>query len=115
MHDSGVLASSSLDRHLARGAIGFGLIGAGFALTISFSPVALLLAPIGMVALRGCPTCWIAGLIQTISVGRLERTCAGNSCTLVPTRDRQERVEWGGDRTIVFSDGGRAPASTLEA
>jgi hypothetical protein len=76
------LASTSLTRHLTRGAIGFGLICLAFALTPSVGAVALLLAPLGMVALRGCPTCWIAGLIQTISANRLERACAENGCTL---------------------------------
>jgi hypothetical protein len=81
-HDRGSLASTSIARHLARGAIGFGLIGLGLALTPSAGPVALLLAPPGMVALRGCPTCWIAGLIQTISASRLQRTCGDTGCTL---------------------------------
>lgn len=69
-HDRGALASTSVARHLAHGAIGFGLIGAALALVSSVGAAALLLAPAGMVALRGCPTCWIAGLIQTISAGR---------------------------------------------
>jgi hypothetical protein len=77
-----VLASTSLAAHLARGAVGFGLIGAAFVLTPSHGPVALLFAPIGVVALRGCPTCWIVGLVETISAGRLERTCNENGCTL---------------------------------
>jgi hypothetical protein len=69
-------------RHLTRGAIGFGLIGSAFALTASTGPIALLLAPLGMVALRGCPTCWTVGLIQTITAGRLKRTCTEAGCTL---------------------------------
>ncbi len=81
----GAFASASVARHLARGAIGFGLIGSAFALTLSVGPAALLLAPPGLAALRGCPTCWIAGLIQTISAGRLERTCTEGTCTLRPT------------------------------
>jgi hypothetical protein len=77
-----VFASSSVPRHLMRGALGFGLIAVAFALVASHGPVALLLAPIGVVALRGCPTCWIVGLVQTISAGRLKRTCADAGCTL---------------------------------
>jgi hypothetical protein len=76
------LASPSVVAHLTRGAIGFGLIGAAFALAPSAGPGALLLVVPGMVALRGCPTCWIAGLIATISAGRLERTCTEDGCTL---------------------------------
>jgi hypothetical protein len=85
MPDRNAFASTSVARHLTRGAIGFGLIGAALTLTPSVGPVVLLLAPLGMVALRGCPTCWIAGLIQTISAGRLERTCTDAICTLRPS------------------------------
>jgi hypothetical protein len=43
----------------------------------------LLLAPVGLVALRGCPMCWTVGLMQTISAGRLRRSCsAEQGCTL---------------------------------
>jgi len=75
-------ASTSLVRHLTRGFIGFGLIGSALALTPSVGPAALLLAPPGMVALRGCPMCWIAGLVETVSAGRVKRTCTDTGCTL---------------------------------
>ena len=83
-HARGVFVSTSLPSHLARGAGGFGLLGAAVALTPSHGPAALLLAPPGLIALRGCPTCWIAGLVQTISAGRLRRTCTDNGCALAP-------------------------------
>jgi hypothetical protein len=75
-------ASNSLAPHLTRGAIGFGLLGLALVLTQRVGPAALLLTLPGMVALRGCPTCWIAGLIEAISANRLQRTCTDNSCTL---------------------------------
>jgi hypothetical protein len=89
-HDRSALASTSVARHLARGAIGFGLVGSAVALIPSIGPAALLLAPPGIVALGGCPTCWIAGLIETISAGRLQRTCTDTGCALglPPTPDR---------------------------
>jgi hypothetical protein len=89
--DRSALAGTSVAAHLTRGAIGFGLIAAAVALTPSVGPAALLLAPPGMVALRGCPTCWTAGLIQTISAGRLKRSCTENSCTLHPPRLERTR------------------------
>jgi hypothetical protein len=85
-HDQRILASTSLPRHLTRGVLGFGLIGSALALTPSLGPASLLLAPLGMVALRGCPMCWIAGLVQTISAGRLKRTCTDSGCTLQTPR-----------------------------
>jgi hypothetical protein len=81
-HDRNALASRSVARHLTRGAFGFGLIGAAVALIPSVGQAALLLTAPGMLALRGCPTCWIAGLIQAISAGRLKRTCTDTGCTL---------------------------------
>jgi hypothetical protein len=80
--DRSAPASASVTRHLTRGAVGFGLIGSAVALTPSVGPAALLLAPPGMIALRGCPTCWIAGLIETISARRLQRTCTDTNCKL---------------------------------
>ncbi|MFD8481408.1 hypothetical protein [Kitasatospora sp. NPDC059673] len=75
-------ASATLTRHLLRGGLGFGAIGAGFALLPAAGPVALLLAPLGLVALRGCPMCWAIGLAQTLSRGRLQRECRDGQCTL---------------------------------
>lgn len=83
------LASASVARHLVRGALGFGLIGSGFVLAASHGPAALLLTLPGMVALRGCPTCWLAGLIQIVSAGRLKRSCSDGGCTLLPADPTQ--------------------------
>lgn len=75
-------ASASLPRHLVRGLIGFGSIAAGLALIPVVGIVALVLLPIGLVALRGCPMCWTLGLIQTLSAGRLRRECVDGKCEL---------------------------------
>ncbi|MGW7455732.1 hypothetical protein [Streptomyces sp. NPDC054787] len=79
-------ASASVPRHLVRGAIGFGALTAAFALLPTTGPASLLLAPVGVLALRGCPTCWTIGLIQTLSRGRLRRECTDGRCELVPSR-----------------------------
>ncbi|MFG1906977.1 hypothetical protein [Kribbella sp. NPDC048928] len=73
-------ASKSLPRHLVRGTIGFGSIVAAFALVPVFGPLALLLLPLALVAFRGCPTCWLIGLMETISNGRLQRDCTDGQC-----------------------------------
>lgn len=90
--DRGTVASASAARHLARGAIGFALIGSGLALAGSHGAAALLLAVPGMVALRGCPTCWLAGLIQILSAGRLERSCSDGDCALMRTEPEGSRA-----------------------
>ncbi|MFD2469331.1 hypothetical protein [Amycolatopsis silviterrae] len=75
-------ASKSLPVHLARGAIGFGLIAASIALAPVVGWASLLALPVGVLALRGCPTCWAIGLVQTLSRGRLERTCEDGQCRI---------------------------------
>ncbi|WP_194834757.1 hypothetical protein [Nocardia sp. XZ_19_369] len=75
-------ASTSVPRHLARGVAGFGALIGAFALLPWIGVASLLLAPVGFIALRGCPTCWAIGLMQTISMGRLQRSCADGRCQL---------------------------------
>ncbi len=75
-------ASKSLPVHLARGATGFGLIAASIALAPVVGWASVLFLPAGVLALRGCPTCWAIGLAQTLSRGRLERTCADGQCRI---------------------------------
>ncbi|GAA1026806.1 MULTISPECIES: hypothetical protein [Amycolatopsis] len=81
-------ASKSLSAHLARGIVGFGLIAASLALAPVVGWISLLALPAGVLALRGCPTCWAIGLVQTVSRGRLERTCEDGVCRLEPARGR---------------------------
>ncbi len=85
-------ASTSVARHLARGAVGFTLIGAAFALAAGGTPVALALIVPGALALRGCPTCWLVGLAQTISAGRVQRSCRSGRCDQDGGRQPLSRV-----------------------
>ncbi|MCM2392559.1 hypothetical protein [Streptomyces albipurpureus] len=75
-------ASASLAQHLLRGAVGFGgLIGAAVLVPV-LGWGSLVLAPVGLLALRGCPLCWTIGLVQTVSMGRLQRSCTEGRCEL---------------------------------
>ncbi|WP_234344080.1 hypothetical protein [Streptomyces sp. WM6372] len=78
----GGFASATVPRHLARGAVGFGALVGSLALLPLAGPASLLLAPVGLVALRGCPMCWAIGLAETVSAGRLRRSCTNGSCEL---------------------------------
>ncbi|MER5809368.1 hypothetical protein ABT143_14430 [Streptomyces sp. NPDC002033] len=78
----GGFAGATVPRHLARGALGFGALIGSLALLPVTGPASLLLAPAGLLALRGCPMCWTIGLVETISAGRLRRSCADGSCEL---------------------------------
>ncbi|MFF2039418.1 hypothetical protein ACFVVX_03235 [Kitasatospora sp. NPDC058170] len=89
-------ASASLPRHLVRGVVGFGSLVASFALIPVFGPLTLLLLPVGVLALRGCPMCWTIGLVQTVSRGRLQRSCVDGQCRLtVAGHDGAHRVKAG--------------------
>ena len=59
-------ASTSLTEHLLRGVLG--LAGILFALKLGSSKpiVAIALVLGSLVALRGCPMCWVAGLFGTL-------------------------------------------------
>ncbi len=60
-----MFASKSLPIHLLRGIGGFAALGLAI-VTIQFIWPVLLLVPIGLFLLRGCPMCWTMGLIETI-------------------------------------------------
>ncbi|WHM40830.1 hypothetical protein [Streptomyces sp. BPTC-684] len=82
----GGFAGVTVPRHLARGAVGFGALAGSLALLPVTGPASLLLAPVGLIALRGCPMCWAIGLVETVSAGRLRRSCAEGRCDLTRAR-----------------------------
>ncbi|MFF8617310.1 hypothetical protein [Streptomyces sp. NPDC015350] len=86
MTDRQNFASASLPRHLARGGLGFGALAGSVLLIPAVGPAALLLVPVGLLALRGCPACWTIGLLQTVSKGRLRRSCVDGRCELSVAR-----------------------------
>ena len=67
-----MFASRGLAEHLARGVIG--ICALNYALSISEShPIySLVFAVVSLLAFRGCPICWIIGLIET-AYRRLKR------------------------------------------
>lgn len=79
-------ASASLPRHLVRGVLGFGSLVLAVVLLPYAWPASLALLPVGLLALRGCPMCWAIGLAQTISRGRIQRSCEGGQCSLTVAR-----------------------------
>ncbi|GLZ81366.1 hypothetical protein Afil01_61730 [Actinorhabdospora filicis] len=77
-------SSKTLAGHILKGVLGFGSLIGAFALMPFVGLWSLLLLPLGVVALKGCPMCWTLGLIATISRGRLKRQCDDDGvCHLV--------------------------------
>jgi hypothetical protein len=90
-NDAPDFSSPTLTRHLARGALGLGGLVGSVALIPLVGLYSLALLPLGLLALRGCPTCWTVGLIQTLSRGRLRRSCEDGRCGLRVTDDPPPR------------------------
>ncbi len=73
-----VFGNRSLGMHLARGGVGF----LALATTLSNQAptwTALILLPIALLALKGCPVCWTMGLIETLALkvhGRVDRSAS---------------------------------------
>lgn len=63
---TGVFASQSLAGHLLRGAAAFMLLYWAVVHQQTQPFVALLAGAGALVAMRGCPVCWIVGLVETI-------------------------------------------------
>lgn len=69
-------ASSSVPRHVVRGLLGLGLLVAAFGLLGIVGPWSLVLLVGTGVLWRGCPTCWLLGLVQTREASR----CSTGGC-----------------------------------
>ena len=82
-----MFASRSIAVHLLRGAVGFGALAAAMLLAASHPVWSLAALPAAFVALRGCPTCWTVGLVQTIAArvrGKGAPACPDGSCAAEP-------------------------------
>jgi len=76
--------SKSLPEHLARGFVGIGAFVAAILLAPHHPSLALAALPVGFLALRGCPSCWLVGLVQTIATGRKSNECMDGGCATRP-------------------------------
>jgi hypothetical protein len=85
-----MFASSTLTEHVLRGVVG----GAAFAAAMVYSAdvplLGLVLLPVALIALRGCPMCWTMGLFETVA-NKFRRSadvrgryvCTEDGCTRV--------------------------------
>ncbi len=61
-----VFGNRSLLLHVAKGLGGFGALGVALATMNSTIVPSLVLLPLSLHLLRGCPICWTMGLFETI-------------------------------------------------
>jgi hypothetical protein len=85
-----MFASNTLLEHLVRGAIGLTALALAFHLQDVSVFVPILLVPIGLLALKGCPMCWTLGLGETL-LAKLqgkptEGLCRDGSCAVRRTK-----------------------------
>ncbi len=63
-----VFGNRTLTRHLLRGVIGFSCVTVSLHTMNEMLWPSLMLLPIALYALRGCPICWTIGLVETIAM-----------------------------------------------
>jgi hypothetical protein len=69
-----LLADPSLAAHLARGTAGLSAIVFSFAAPWNAVWPALILLPLALVMLRGCPMCWLHGTVCALQAKRSPST-----------------------------------------
>jgi len=83
--------SRSIAMHLLRGIAGFGFLF----VVLSYGPAlgwwALAPAVAALVCLRGCPMCWMFGLIETVLSRKQDTACVDGSCTRPSLNNRLHR------------------------
>ena len=81
-----MFASRTVIEHLLRGAIGMVALVAAVIVAPAAPLASLALVPLALVALRGCPTCWTIGLIETVTARARSRagasSCVDGRCAL---------------------------------
>ena len=65
-----LLAGPSIAAHLARGGAGLSAIALAFAAPWSAAWPAMILLPLALLVLRGCPMCWLHGTACAIQARR---------------------------------------------
>jgi len=60
-----MFASTTLARHIARGAVGIGALYYAIEVAASHPWGSLALGLVALAALGGCPICWTIGLLET--------------------------------------------------
>ena len=83
-----MFASRGIVEHLARGVVGLSAFAAAGVVATTHPWLSVAAIVVAFVALRGCPTCWTMGLIQTV-VAKVQGkssagVCADGSCALKP-------------------------------
>ena len=76
--------SGSVVVHIVRGVLGFGLLGVGLLYSTALGWWTFVLLAGALICFRGCPTCWIAGLVETVLHRKAGRGCIDGSCGLDP-------------------------------
>lgn len=75
-----MFASGSLFEHAVRGVLGFGLLFAGLYYSAELGWWTVPVLGGALLSFRGCPTCWAAGLVETLLRRKVCDDCRGGSC-----------------------------------
>jgi hypothetical protein len=67
--------SGSVAGHLVRGILGFGLLAIALLYAQDLGWWTLAPVVVALVAFRGCPMCWIVGLVETVLQRKTRTAC----------------------------------------
>lgn len=82
-----MFGSKTLSEHLLRGCVGLSALVATPFLAVREPWLIWVLLPIAFLALRGCPSCWLVGIFETVA-RRKGSACRDGSC---PDRSLSKR------------------------
>jgi len=68
-----LFATRTLGGHLLRGAAAFGLLALAVGQQQAYGALSLGAGLLALVLLRGCPMCWLIGLVETVQQRRRAR------------------------------------------
>jgi fatty acid desaturase len=71
-----LLADPSITAHVSRGAIALAAITLSFTAPWGAAWPALMLLPLALAMLRGCPMCWLHGTLCAVQANRSTPTCS---------------------------------------
>jgi hypothetical protein len=93
----------SITVHLLRGVLGFASLYAAASCVSTRPWLMVILIPLALFLLKGCPMCWTLGLIETLAMAVHRHTETANSSDEV-----QCTTSWGATRSVPADEGRRS-------
>lgn len=104
--------NKSITIHLIRGVLGLGALYAALSALPTTPWLSVILVPVALFMLKGCPTCWTLGLVETVAMAIHRRVDAANSSDLLADRMNADEHSRSTGQTVSASADGRTVPET---